>query len=149
MADAISAETILDSIHYYRCHNQTELVAVLNVLPDYIKARPKIKLVVVDSIAFHFRADVIDVTGRNRALSTIASNLNQLAYNHKLAVVVMNHVTSKIVRSESIGPRGKFVAHDSSYMSIFLTLYSVFQIPRLEFFNKVQISRVRWFLLQH
>jgi RAD51-like protein 2 len=79
----------------------------LNILPDFVKARPKIKLIVIDSIAFHFRADVIDVTGRNRVLSSIASNLNQLAYNEKLAVVVMNHVTSKIVRStDSFAARG-------------------------------------------
>ncbi len=79
---------------------------MLNVLPEYIRAHPNVKLVIIDSIAFHFRAELIDVTGRNRALSTIASNLNQLAYNHRLGIVLMNHVTSKIIRNADATSRG-------------------------------------------
>jgi hypothetical protein len=61
--------------------------------------------VVIDSIAFHFRQDLTDTTARSRMLSSVAQTLNQLAYDHNLAVVVVNHVTTRFERSMSTGGR--------------------------------------------
>jgi len=47
-------EAILDRFHLFRCHEITELLAVVESLPTYVKAHG-VKLVVIDSIAFHFR----------------------------------------------------------------------------------------------
>jgi RAD51-like protein 2 len=111
LADSLSAESILERIHYYRCHNQTELLAVVRILPDLLQSNKRIKLVVIDSIAFHFRADVLDIAGRNRTLSSMASTLNNLAFEHKLSVVVTNHVTTKIVKSVSMDSMSRGGGH--------------------------------------
>jgi len=94
-ADATSMESLLEGIRVFRNHDQVELLATINHLFAYLNLYPNIKLIVIDSIAFHFRQDTNDPSTRSRVLSNLAQNLNQLAYEHNLAVVVINHVTTK------------------------------------------------------
>ena len=95
-AQKISVESLLGGIHVYRVHDQTELMAVLHQLSGFIAQHARVKLVVIDSIAFPFRQDVQETSVRNRVLSGIAQLLNQLAYEHRLAVVLTNHVTTRV-----------------------------------------------------
>ena len=67
----------------------------MNHLFAYVKLKSKVKLVIIDSIAFHFRQDTSDGATRSRVLSGLAQNLHQLAYENNLAVVVINHITTK------------------------------------------------------
>ena len=53
------------------------------------------RVVIIDSIAFHFRQDVADAAARGRVLGGMAQTLHQLAYEHDVGVVVINHVTTK------------------------------------------------------
>ena len=46
----------------------------------------QVKLVVLDSITFHFRQDVQDMGQRARMLATMAQSLMQAAETHELAV---------------------------------------------------------------
>ena len=46
---------VLNGIHIFRAHDQTELLAIINHLSTFLSQRPRVKLVVIDSIAFHFR----------------------------------------------------------------------------------------------
>jgi Rad51 len=46
----------------------------------------QVKLIIIDSIAFHFRHDFDDYMLRSRILNNIAQSLNKLAAVHKLAV---------------------------------------------------------------
>ena len=46
----------------------------------------QVKLVVVDSIAFHFRHDIQDMAQRARILAGLAQTLHELAYRSQLAV---------------------------------------------------------------
>jgi len=98
-ASGVTRDSLLEGIHVFRVLDQTELVAVINHLHTFLAAHPQVKLIVVDSIAFHFRQDLQDLPARNRALSCIAQTLNRCAidYNY-LSVVVINHVTSKVER---------------------------------------------------
>ena len=55
-------ENILDGIHVFRVHDEASLVATIQSLPGFIRSRENrsdditgVKLVVVDSIAFHYR----------------------------------------------------------------------------------------------
>lgn len=41
-ADQFTLETILAGMHYFRCHDYLELVALINVLPDFISKHPKV-----------------------------------------------------------------------------------------------------------
>ena len=97
MADAMAsftAERVLDRIHLFRCHEVTELLAVLETLPAYCKAHGA-RLVVVDSVAFHFRQDFRDMALRTAILAKMTNRLMALATDQALAVVTVNQVTVK------------------------------------------------------
>jgi RAD51-like protein 2 len=100
-AQSMTRDRFLEGIQIFRVHDQTETIATINHLAAYLKLHTKIRLVVIDSIAFHFRQDLSDTTARSRVLSSVAQTLNQLAYDHSLAVVVVNHVTTRFERSSS------------------------------------------------
>jgi RAD51-like protein 2 len=58
-----SVESILDSIHVFRVLDETSQNCTIQTLPDFIEERNKmgrhcVKLVVIDSIAFHYRVSV-------------------------------------------------------------------------------------------
>lgn len=46
----------------------------------------QVKIVIVDSVSFHFRQDFEDLALRTRLLSGMASKFMNLARNHSLAV---------------------------------------------------------------
>ncbi|XP_041456773.1 DNA repair protein RAD51 homolog 3-like [Lytechinus variegatus] len=91
-----NTEKILSGIHYFRCHNHVELIALVNLLPEFLSKNPKVKLIVVDSIAFHFRHDFDDMSLRTRLLNGLAQNLIRIATQYNLAVVLTNQMTTKI-----------------------------------------------------
>ena len=98
-AQSMTRDRFLEGIQLFRVHDQTETIATINHLAAYLKLHTKIRLIVIDSIAFHFRQDLSDTSSRSRVLSTVAQTLNQLAFQHNLAVVVVNHVTTRFERS--------------------------------------------------
>ncbi|KAG9492642.1 hypothetical protein GDO78_000899 [Eleutherodactylus coqui] len=77
---------ILSHIHYVNCHSYAELLAQMLVLPDFIAQHSKIKLVIIDSIAFPFRHSFDDLSLRTRLLNMLAQQLIHIANQHKLAV---------------------------------------------------------------
>ncbi|XP_010949346.1 DNA repair protein RAD51 homolog 3 isoform X2 [Camelus ferus] len=79
-------ENILSHIYYFRCHDYTELLAQVYLLPDFLSEHPKVRLVIVDGIAFPFRHDLDDLSLRTRLLNGLAQQLISLANNHRLAV---------------------------------------------------------------
>lgn len=89
-------EKILSGIHYFRCHNYTELIALVNLLPNFLEDHEKVKLVIIDSIAFHFRHDLDDMSLRTRLLNGLAQSLIKMAVAHQLAVVLTNQMTTKV-----------------------------------------------------
>lgn len=94
-AQEFTLDKILDGIHYFRCHDHVELVALVNILPQFRCQHPKVRLVVVDSVAAPFRLGFADMAVRNRVLSGMAQNLIKLATIHNLAVVLTNQMTTK------------------------------------------------------
>jgi RAD51-like protein 2 len=92
-AASCSRDALLSGIHVFRVHEQAELVSTINMLPRFLADKPKIKLIIIDSIAFHFRQEAKDFQARTRLLSQITQLLNDLAYKNGLAVVMTNHVT--------------------------------------------------------
>ncbi|KAL3148107.1 DNA repair protein rad51c [Trebouxia sp. C0009 RCD-2024] len=80
-ASQLSRDQMLANIHYFRVRDYTE----------------QVKLIVIDSIAFHFRQDFQDMAQRTRVLVEMAQKLVHLAEEKDLAVVLMNHVTTKVL----------------------------------------------------
>jgi RAD51-like protein 2 len=100
-------EHILDAIHVFRVHDEAAQTATLYSLPHFLEQQQQdhpqqlpVKLIVIDSIAFHYRS--ITPTNQNyyiqrtKALTQLAAFLGDLATNYELAVVVINQMTTKI-----------------------------------------------------
>ncbi|CAI7867817.1 unnamed protein product [Closterium sp. NIES-54] len=56
----------------------------------------QVKLVVIDSVTFHFRHGFTDMGLRSRLLASIARELLAIADEHNVAVVLVNQVTTKV-----------------------------------------------------
>ena len=89
-----TVETVLNRIHLFRCHETTELLAALDMLPSYVETH-RVKLVVIDSIAFHFRQDFKDMALRTTILAKMTNRMMNLATSKQVAVVTVNQVTVK------------------------------------------------------
>ena len=96
VAAKMTPERLLQGIHVFRVHNQTEQIAVINSLSAFLQTHTTIKLIIIDSIAFHFRQELQELSNRGRMLSTLAQTLNQLAYDKNLAIVTINHITTRV-----------------------------------------------------
>jgi len=97
---------LLSGIHVFRVHDMSELMSTLQLLPRFLEAKPKVKLVIVDSVAFHFRQELRDQQSRTRVVSQTSQLLNEVAYKNQLAVVVINHVTTSFGGGGGIGGAG-------------------------------------------
>lgn len=100
--ETFSLESILSHIYYFRCHDYTELLAQVYLLPDFLSEHSKVRLVIVDGIAFPFRHDFEDLSLRTRLLNGLAQQLISIANAHKLAVVLTNQMTTRIGQSQSM-----------------------------------------------
>uniref|UniRef100_A0A8C9UUQ1 DNA repair protein RAD51 homolog 3 n=1 Tax=Spermophilus dauricus TaxID=99837 RepID=A0A8C9UUQ1_SPEDA len=95
-------ENILSHIYYFRCHDYTELLAQVYLLPDFLSGHSKVRLVIVDGIAFPFRHDIDDLSLRTRLLNGLAQQMISLANNHRLAVILTNQMTTKIDKNQAL-----------------------------------------------
>ncbi|XP_053425091.1 DNA repair protein RAD51 homolog 3 isoform X1 [Nycticebus coucang] len=95
-------ENILSHIYYFRCHDYTELLAQVYLLPDFLSEHSKVRLVIVDGIAFPFRHDIDDLSLRTRLLNGLAQQMISLANNYKLAVILTNQMTTKIDKNQAL-----------------------------------------------
>lgn len=95
-------ENILSRIYYFRCRDYTELLAQVYLLPDFLSEHLKVRLVIVDGIAFPFRHDLDDLPLRTRLLNGLAQQMISLANNHRLAVILTNQMTTKIDKNQAL-----------------------------------------------
>lgn len=80
-----------------RCHDYVELLAEIYLLPDFLSSHPKVRLVVIDSVAFPFRQHFDELrTQRTRLLNGLAQQLISMATKHDVAVVLSNQMTTRL-----------------------------------------------------
>ncbi|CAI9103678.1 OLC1v1002209C1 [Oldenlandia corymbosa var. corymbosa] len=91
----LTSNDFLANINYFRICSYTEQIAVINYLDKFISEHPDVKVVIVDSITFHFRQDFEDMALRTRLLGGMALKLMKLAKKFSLAVILLNQVTTK------------------------------------------------------
>lgn len=96
----LSVEKILKGIHIYHCHDYHELMATIQILPEILSQNKKVKLVIVDSLASPFRHNLEDMNLRRLLLATLAKNFLKMASDFKVAVVLTNQMTTKIMARE-------------------------------------------------
>ncbi|MEW5299302.1 MAG: hypothetical protein WDW38_003392 [Sanguina aurantia] len=100
-AQAFTVEHILSNILYFRIHDYAEQVALVNMLDQFLEVHSQVKLIVVDSVAFHFRQDFKDMAHRTRVLTQMAQDLMRVCEQRQLAVVLMNQVTTRFMEDQT------------------------------------------------
>ncbi|KAG9454544.1 hypothetical protein H6P81_007448 [Aristolochia fimbriata] len=94
--EKMQPKAFLANIFYFRICSHTEQVAVINYLDKFITEHKDVKVVIIDSITFHFRQEFDDLALRTRLLGGMALKLMKLAQKYWLAVVLLNQVTTKV-----------------------------------------------------
>ena len=59
---------------------------MFETLPDFLQKHPRVRLIIVDSISFHFRQGFVDMGHRMRVLNRVAQDLMALAESTHTAV---------------------------------------------------------------
>ncbi|XP_069581936.1 DNA repair protein RAD51 homolog 3 [Brachyistius frenatus] len=91
-----TVETILSNIFLVRCRDYVELLAELHLLPDFLSEHPRVRLLVIDSVAFPFRQMFDDLSLRTRLLNGLGQQLISVATSHHVAVVITNQMTTRL-----------------------------------------------------
>jgi RAD51-like protein 2 len=90
IAKAHDVDSTLKGIHLFRVLDHTELIALIRQLRDIVQSYPKVKLIIIDSLAYHFRLNVLDAKSRGAILDFIARTLLEIAKRFELAVSKFN-----------------------------------------------------------
>lgn len=98
----LNIDALLQNVKYFRVTNLKQLKTIHEHLESLIKKDVSCRLVVIDSIAFHFRSNGTDMAQRTRDLHLLSLNLRRFASNYHVAVVVTNQMTTKIISSRSV-----------------------------------------------
>ncbi|KAK1942071.1 DNA repair protein RAD51 3 [Phytophthora citrophthora] len=136
-AEKLTRDDVLRGISYYRVHDYLEQMEVLYSLPAYFQAAPECKLLVIDTVAFHFRHGFEDYTQRARALDDLASFLHGLATDFDVAVLLINHITTKASSNDHYG------SHEQPALGTFDIVLSLNWFLMVVFDMKVRTGRIQ------
>ena len=114
-------EKVLKNILVARAFNSDHQILLVDKISEMIKKGEPIKLVIVDSLTAHFRAEFSgrgQLADRQQRLNKYLHNLMKLAEQHNLAVYVTNQVMSNPAQmfgdpTTAIG--GHIIGHASTY----------------------------------
>lgn len=117
----LEPEKVLKNIKVARAFNSDHQMLLAEKAEELIKQGLKVKLIVVDSLTAHFRAEFVGrgtLAERQQKLNKHMHALSKLADMYNLAVYVTNQVMAKPDQffgdpTEAIG--GHIVAHNSTY----------------------------------
>jgi len=123
IAEAMSAspEQVLKNIFVARAFNSDHQILLLEKISEMIKNGEPIKLLIVDSLTAHFRAEFSgrgQLADRQQRLNKYMHNLMKLAEQHNLAVYVTNQVMSnpaQMFGDPTVAIGGHIVGHASTY----------------------------------
>ena len=96
--DIPDPETILENIHVGRAYNAEHQIGLIKEAEKII-SQNKVRLLIIDSVAAHFRAEYIgkdSLAPRAQALMSHAALLTRLADTYDLVILVTNQVMASI-----------------------------------------------------
>ncbi len=79
VAAGVTRETLLSGIHSIRVHDHCQQIATLKLIPSFLVQNPSVKLIIVDSIAFHFRHAFDDNAVCARVLCDMVQLLHEVS----------------------------------------------------------------------
>lgn len=89
------------SLSQVRCHDYVELLAELHLLPSFLSAHPRVRLLVIDSVASPFRPLFDEFSQRTRLLNGLSQQLIAVATGRDIAVVLTNQMTTRVKGAQS------------------------------------------------
>ncbi|WRT66493.1 uncharacterized protein IL334_003452 [Kwoniella shivajii] len=92
---------ILHGIHFVRIPTQTQMIAFLHTLDDWLEAHPKVNLIVIDTLSHHFRQPGLDMGTRRRIMELVKQKIGQATTLHRCAVIVCNQLATKLLTAEN------------------------------------------------
>lgn len=116
----LEPEKILRNIYVARAFNSEHQILLVEKAPEMIEEK-KIKIIIVDSITSHFRADFVgrgELAGRQQKLNRHLHQLQRLADAYNLAVYITNQVMSDpaMLFGDPTRPvGGNVLAHAATY----------------------------------
>jgi DNA repair protein RadA len=123
IAESLGANTekVLKNIFVARAFNSDHQILLLEKISEMVKAGEPIKLLIIDSLTAHFRAEFAgrgQLADRQQKLNRYLHDLMKLAETHNIAVYVTNQVMSNPAQmfGDPITPiGGNIVGHASTY----------------------------------
>ncbi len=120
-AIGVNSEKVLKNIFVARAFNSDHQILLLERISEMIKEGEPIKLLIIDSLTAHFRAEFAgrgQLADRQQKLNRYMHDLMKLAETHNLAVYVTNQVMANPAQmfgdpTSPIG--GHIVGHASTY----------------------------------
>lgn len=127
IAEAIGAnpEKVLKNIFVARALNSDHQILLIDRIGEMIKDGESIKLVIIDSLTAHFRAEYSgrgQLADRQQKLNRYLHNLMRMAEQHNLAVYVTNQVMANpamMFGDPTTAVGGNIVGHCSTYRVYF------------------------------
>lgn len=97
-AAGLDPDTAMDNIYYMRAINSDHQIAIGDDLQEFIAKNPSVKVVIVDSVTSHFRAEYTgreNLAARQQKLNKHLHQLSRLAEIYDLAVIITNQVMAR------------------------------------------------------
>ncbi|OYT37917.1 DNA repair and recombination protein RadA [Candidatus Pacearchaeota archaeon ex4484_31] len=120
-AKGLDPEKALKNIFVARAFNADHQMLLVDKIRDLLKENENIKLVVVDSVIAHFRAEYVGrgmLADRQQKLNRHMHDLMRIAQAHNLAVYITNQVMANpaVMFGDPTTPiGGHIIAHGSTY----------------------------------
>jgi len=120
-AKGLSSESVLKNILVARAFNSDHQILLLEKVGEMIKNGEPIKIVIIDSLTAHFRAEFSgrgQLADRQQKLNRYMHNLTKLAETYNLAVYVTNQVMTnpaQMFGDPTVAIGGNIVGHASTY----------------------------------
>ena len=134
-------EKVLSGIYYYRIMSVWELVGLVLVLSELLQREQysRVKLIIIDSIAFHLRKTTGQDSAKEELLKSIGQSLKTLSQQFDLAVVTTNQVTTKFGnKQDGFGKSTVYYAPSLNHLWNSQVTYSIF----LEFVGSERVARI-------
>ncbi len=116
-----NGDKVLKNILVARAFNSDHQILLLDRISEMIKEGEPIKLMIIDSLTAHFRAEYSgrgQLADRQQKLNRYIHNLMKLAEQHNLAVYVTNQVMAnpaQMFGDPTVAIGGNIVGHASTY----------------------------------
>jgi len=97
-AAGLDPDTAMDNIYYMRAINSDHQIAIGDDLQEFIAKNPSVKVVIVDSVTSHFRAEYTgreNLAARQQKLNKHLHQLTRLAEIYDLSVIITNQVMAR------------------------------------------------------